>query len=102
MTSESRVLGLRSSLCTRPSNVGSIINTDGSSLCDRHAPGKVEEGIDEALAQLGLDYLDLYLIHWPVASRPGGKNEIDFVDVNLPLPQYPDPFKVRIITLTPT
>ncbi|VDB91330.1 unnamed protein product [Peniophora sp. CBMAI 1063] len=36
-----------------------------------HAPEDVEPALDECLEQLGLDYLDLFLIHWPVAYRPG-------------------------------
>lgn len=36
-----------------------------------HAPEDVEKGCRETLNALGLDYLDLYLMHWPVAFRPG-------------------------------
>ncbi|GAA5903956.1 hypothetical protein JCM8208_001739 [Rhodotorula glutinis] len=32
--------------------------------------GKVEQCLDESLASLGVDYLDLYLIHWPVRLVP--------------------------------
>ncbi|KAH7903916.1 NADP-dependent oxidoreductase domain-containing protein [Hygrophoropsis aurantiaca] len=31
---------------------------------------RVEESLDETLANLGTDYLDLFLIHWPVAMHP--------------------------------
>ncbi|KAK1217005.1 hypothetical protein PQX77_020355 [Marasmius sp. AFHP31] len=35
-----------------------------------HQPHRVEKELDVTLAQLGVDYLDLYLIHWPVAFAP--------------------------------
>ncbi|KAJ7731301.1 NADP-dependent oxidoreductase domain-containing protein [Mycena maculata] len=36
-----------------------------------HRPAEVEKDLDRALEDLGVDYLDLYLIHWPVAFVPG-------------------------------
>ncbi|MDR1652685.1 MAG: aldo/keto reductase [Prevotellaceae bacterium] len=36
-----------------------------------HAPARVEEAINRSLANLQLKYLDLYLIHWPVAQKEG-------------------------------
>jgi diketogulonate reductase-like aldo/keto reductase len=33
-----------------------------------HKAGEVERAFDESLRKLGLDYLDLYLIHWPLPS----------------------------------
>lgn len=38
---------------------------------DRHASGEVIPALEETLSDLGLEYLDLYLIHWPVAIRTG-------------------------------
>ena len=38
---------------------------------DMHAPSDVQEGLENSLRQLGLDYVDLYLMHWPVAQPKG-------------------------------
>lgn len=34
---------------------------------------RVEENLDLSLERLGLDYVDLYLMHWPVPMNPNGK-----------------------------
>ncbi|KAG1729570.1 NADP-dependent oxidoreductase domain-containing protein [Suillus lakei] len=35
---------------------------------------RVEESLDQTLANLGTSYTDLYLIHWPVALNPNGNH----------------------------
>ncbi|XP_021378513.1 aldose reductase-like isoform X2 [Mizuhopecten yessoensis] len=57
-----------------------------------HSKARVLEGCKESLTNLGLDYIDMYLIHWPVATRenvalfpksPDGKADvvdIDFIE----------------------
>ncbi len=38
---------------------------------DSHAEGQVRPALEDSLKKLQLDYLDLYLIHWPVAFKNG-------------------------------
>jgi alcohol dehydrogenase (NADP+) len=38
---------------------------------DRHEPEEVLPALQQSLADLRLEHLDLYLVHWPVAQRKG-------------------------------
>jgi diketogulonate reductase-like aldo/keto reductase len=45
-----------------------------------HNPEDIEPTLDETLRMLQTEYLDLYLIHWPIAQTPtgGGTNVVDW------------------------
>ncbi|KAM7534476.1 hypothetical protein Aperf_G00000117229 [Anoplocephala perfoliata] len=45
--------------------------------CDKHAPSDVRKACEESVKDLGLDYLDLYLIHWPVSFHVKKGAEFD-------------------------
>ena len=38
---------------------------------DAHAPENVRPALEKTLTDLGVDSLDLYLIHWPIVFQPG-------------------------------
>src|SRR6201982_3804242 len=40
-----------------------------------HRPGRVEPAFEASLDRLGLNYLNLYLIHTPFAFQPGGDQD---------------------------
>ncbi|KAI0172977.1 Aldo/keto reductase [Hypoxylon sp. FL1284] len=37
--------------------------------------GRAALGLDKSLAALGLDYVDLFLVHWPVGMNPAGSDD---------------------------
>jgi len=60
---------------------------------DMHKPEDVEPALDDSLKMLGVDYLDLYLIHWPVAFKkgrtdPDGKPVVDMDLTDDPYPTW--------------
>nr|QLI61988.1 aldehyde reductase 5 [Streltzoviella insularis] len=48
---------------------------------DRHARERVIPSLKESLARLALDYVDLYLIHFPIATKAdGSRDDIDYLE----------------------
>lgn len=62
---------------------------------NKHHPDDVGPALQESLDDLGLEYLDLFLMHWPVAFKRGDDmfpsdkdgnlitDDIDYVDVSV-------------------
>lgn len=53
-----------------------------------HAPEDIEASLDETLKHLGTDYLDMYLIHWPIAFKKGSDQVLDEALTANPYPTW--------------
>ncbi|VDO02530.1 unnamed protein product [Rodentolepis nana] len=50
--------------------------------CDMHAPENVRKSCEQSIKNLGVQYLDLYLIHWPMSFQFKKDVPFDIMDSN--------------------
>lgn len=65
-----------------------------------HGYDKARKSIEESLEKLDLDYLDLFLIHWPVVKNTGGDWKQDNIDTWRALEDLYDEGKLKAIGIS--
>jgi 2,5-diketo-D-gluconate reductase A len=60
---------------------------------NNHEPDDVRRSFEESMAKLGLDYLDLFLMHWPLPTRYNG----DYVSTWRAMTQLLDDGRLRSV-----
>lgn len=72
-----------------------------------HAPWEVPISFEQSLKNLGVDYIDLYLMHWPQGLKPNNKDErgvtitdgVDYIDTWLAMEELVKDGKGRVRSL---
>ncbi|KAH8929090.1 aldose reductase [Atractiella rhizophila] len=61
---------------------------------------RVNEALEESLKNLQVDYLDLYLMHWPIGKAPDGTLSEDFVETWAKMQKIAETGKVRSLGIS--